>query len=174
VSTEAVTRPRTPARREFRPLQRLRAAAVSDVGARVTAYICGLIGWEILARAYDRVPGPVEVVRFLADEFERGVVWDNFAVTAERFFAGLGLALVAGVLLGLVMGMAPIARALLKDTLTVGLAIPAIIWAFLTALWFGFSWKAPVLTVAFSATPFVAINVLQGVQGTPRDLTRMA
>jgi sulfonate transport system permease protein len=78
------------------------------------------------------------------------------------------------VLLGLVMGMAPIARALLKDTLTVGLAIPAIIWAFLTALWFGFSWKAPVLTVAFSATPFVAINVLQGVQGTPRDLTRMA
>jgi ABC-type nitrate/sulfonate/bicarbonate transport system permease component len=174
VSTEAVTRPRTPARREFRPLQRLRAAAVSDVGARVTAYICGLIGWGILARAYDRVPGPVEVVRFLADEFERGVVWDNFAVTAERFFAGLGLALVAGVLLGLVMGMAPIARALLKDTLTVGLAIPAIIWAFLTALWFGFSWKAPVLTVAFSATPFVAINVLQGVQGTPRDLTRMA
>jgi len=156
------------------PLQRVRAAALSDAGARITAYICGLIGWVLLAGAYDRVPGPAEVVSFLADEIERGGVWDAFSVTAERFFIGLGIALVAGVLLGLVMGMVPIARSLLKDTLTVGLAIPAIIWAFLTALWFGFSWKAPVLTVAFSATPFVAINVLQGVQGTPRDLIRMA
>ncbi len=175
MNTEAVSRVETPReRRGMSPLQRLRAAALSDAGARITAYICGLIGWELLARAYDRVPGPAEVVRFLADEVERGGVWDAFSVTAERFFIGLGIALVAGVLLGLVMGMMPIARALLKDTLTVGLAIPAIIWAFLTALWFGFSWKAPVLTVAFSATPFVAINVLQGVQGTPRDLIRMA
>jgi ABC-type nitrate/sulfonate/bicarbonate transport system permease component len=174
VSTEAASRVEAPPRRELRPLGRLRAAATSDIAARITAYLCGLAGWQILSMAYDRVPGPAEVLRFMADEIERGGVWENFVVTAERFFAGLGIALVAGVVLGLLMGMIPIARALLKDTVTVNLAIPAIIWAFLTALWFGFSWKAPVLTVAFSATPFVAINVFQGVQGTPRDLTRMA
>jgi ABC-type nitrate/sulfonate/bicarbonate transport system permease component len=174
VSTEAASRVEAPPRRELRPLGRLRLAATSNIAARITAYLCGLVGWQILSMAYDRVPGPVEVLRFLADEIERGGVWENFALTAERFFAGLGIALVAGVVLGLLMGMIPIARALLKDTVTVNLAIPAIIWAFLTALWFGFSWKAPVLTVAFSATPFVAINVFQGVQGTPRDLTRMA
>lgn len=160
--------------RDLRLLRRLRDALLSNTGARITSYIFGLALWQLLGGLYERVPGPVEVVQFLVDEIGRGGVWDNFLLTAERFFAGLGIAFVAGVALGLAMGMWGFARALLKDTLTVGLAIPAIIWALLTALWFGFAWKAPVLTVALTATPFIAVNVLQGVQATPRDLLRMS
>ena len=147
---------------------------LSDVAARITSYVVFLLGWQILSALYDRVPGPVEVVDLLIDEFQRGVVWDNFSVTVDRFFTGLFFALIAGLVLGLLIGMWPLARALLKDTMTVGLAIPAIIWALLTALWFGFNWKAPVLTVALTATPFVAVNVTQGVQAVPRDLMRMS
>lgn len=160
--------------RGMRPLRRVLAALLSDAGARITSYVVALLAWQILAGIYDRVPGPVEVVRFLVDEVGRGGVWSNFLVTAERFFAGVGIAFVAGVALGLIIGMWPLARALLKDTMMVGLAIPAIIWALLTALWFGFAWKAPVLTVALTATPFVAVNVTQGVQAAPRDLIRMS
>jgi ABC-type nitrate/sulfonate/bicarbonate transport system permease component len=156
------------------PLRRVWGAVTSDIGARITSYIVFVLGWQILGALYDRVPGPIEVVDFLVEEFQRGAVWDNFYVTADRFFSGLALALVAGVILGLLIGMWPLARALLKDTMTVGLAIPAIIWALLTALWFGFAWKAPVLTVALTATPFIAVNVTQGVQAAPRDLTRMS
>jgi ABC-type nitrate/sulfonate/bicarbonate transport system permease component len=147
---------------------------LSDVGARITSYVVFVLGWQLLGALYDRVPGPIEVVEFLADEVQGGAVWDNFYVTADRFFTGLVIALVAGLVLGLAIGMWPLARALLKDTMTVGLAIPAIIWALLTALWFGFNWKAPVLTVALTATPFVAVNVTQGVQAVPRDLIRMS
>ena len=147
---------------------------LSDVAARITSYVVFLLIWQLLSALYDRVPGPVEVVDLLIDEFQRGVVWDNFSVTVDRFFTGLVVALVAGLVLGLLIGMWPLARALLKDTMTVGLAIPAIIWALLTALWFGFNWKAPVLTVALTATPFVAVNVTQGVQAVPRDLMRMS
>jgi NitT/TauT family transport system permease protein len=147
---------------------------LSDTGARITSYVVFLLGWQILGALYERVPGPVEVVDFLIDEIGRGGVWSNFVVTADRFFFGVLIAFVAGVALGLVIGMWPLARAMLKDTMMVGLAIPAIIWALLTALWFGFAWKAPVLTVALTATPFVAVNVAQGVQATPRDLTRMS
>jgi len=153
---------------------RVWAAVVSDTGARVTSYIVGLLAWQILGALYERVPGPIEVVQFLADEFASGDVWPNFYATADRFLWGLAIAIVAGVLFGLVIGMWPLARALLKDTMMVGLAIPAIIWALLTALWFGFAWKAPVLTVALTATPFVAVNVAQGVEATPRDLVRMS
>lgn len=155
-------------------LRRVLAGATSNTGARITSYLCFLVAWQLVSVAHDRVPGPVDVVRFLVEEVERGGVGSNFLVTAERFFAGLGIALVAGIALGLMIGMAPLVRALLKDTMMVGLAIPAIIWALLTALWFGFSWKAPVLTVALTATPFVAINVTQGVQATPRALIRMS
>jgi ABC-type nitrate/sulfonate/bicarbonate transport system permease component len=154
--------------------RRLRDAALSDAGARITAYIVFLLGWQILGSLYDRVPGPIEVVQFLIDEVQRGSVWPAFSITVERFFAGVAIAFVAGVALGIVIGLSPLARALLKDTMVVGLAIPAIIWALLTALWFGFAWKAPVLTVALTATPFVAVNVTQGVQAVPRDLLRMA
>ena len=147
---------------------------LSDIAARITSYVVFLLIWQLLSALYDRVPGPVEVVDLLIDEFQRGVVWDNFSVTVDRFFTGLFFALIAGLVLGLLIGMWPLARALLKDTMTVGLAIPAIIWALLTALWFGFNWKAPVLTVALTATPFVAVNVTQGVQAVPRDLMRMS
>lgn len=153
---------------------RLRAALLSNTGARVTAYLCGLVAWQIVGALYDRVPGPVEVARFLVEEFERGAVGPNFLVTAERFGAGVAIAFVGGVALGLLMGMWPFARALVKDTMMVGLAIPAIIWALLTALWFGFAWKAPVFTVALTALPFVAVNVTQGVEAAPRDLLRMS
>ena len=154
--------------------RRVLDALLSDIGARITSYVVFLLAWALLGSLYDRVPGPIEVVDILIDEFQRGVVWDNFSVTVDRFFTGLVLALVAGLALGLLIGMWPLARALLKDTMTVGLAIPAIIWALLTALWFGFNWKAPVLTVALTATPFVAVNVTQGVQAVPRDLVRMS
>ena len=176
MSTGAATRvePAAHQREGQRLLRRLRAILLSDVAARITSYVVFLLAWQILGSLYDRVPGPVEVVEFLVDEIGRGGVWSNFAVTAERFFAGVGIAFVAGVALGVIIGMWPLARALLKDTMMVGLAIPAIIWALLTALWFGFAWKAPVLTVALAATPFVAVNVTQGVQAAPRDLVRMS
>lgn len=171
----ATTAGRAAPARERVPLsRRVRDVLLSDVAARITSYVVFLLGWQILSALYDRVPGPVEVVDLMIDEFQRGVVWENFSVTADRFFTGLVFALVAGLALGLLIGMWPLARALLKDTMTVGLAIPAIIWALLTALWFGFNWKAPVLTVALTATPFVAVNVTQGVQAVPRDLVRMS
>src|SRR5215217_113769 len=112
-----------------RPIQRPRAtrfgarvwaAVVSDTGARVTSYVVGLLAWQIIGALYERVPGPIEVVQFLADEFESGDVWPNFYATADRFLWGLAIAFVAGVLLGLIIGMWPLARALLKDTMMVG------------------------------------------------------
>jgi ABC-type nitrate/sulfonate/bicarbonate transport system permease component len=176
VSTGAATRigPGARERRAVPLPRRVLRVLTSDTAARITSYLVFLIGWQILGSLYDRVPGPVEVVEFLVDEVQRGGVWSNFAVTAERFFAGVGIAFVAGVALGVIIGLSALARALLKDTMMVGLAIPAIIWALLTALWFGFSWKAPVLTVALAATPFIAVNVTQGVQAAPRDLIRMS
>ena len=176
MSTGTATRFERPVQRpqEMRFGARVRAVVVSDTGARLTSYVVGLLAWQIIGALYERVPGPIEVVQFLADEFANGDVWPNFYATADRFLWGLAIAFVAGVLLGLIIGMWPLARALLKDTMMVGLAIPAIIWALLTALWFGFAWKAPVLTVALTAAPFVAVNVAQGVEATPRDLVRMS
>jgi NitT/TauT family transport system permease protein len=41
-------------------------------------------------------------------------------------------------------------------------------------MWFGITWQAPVLTVAFTTFPFVAINVAQGVRAITPELKHMS
>src|SRR5690606_34876849 len=62
----------------------------------------------------------------------------------------------------------------LNDIVLVGLSIPAIIWAFLTVLWFGLGGQTAVVATVLAATPFVSVNVTKGVMGISRDLRDMS
>jgi ABC-type nitrate/sulfonate/bicarbonate transport system permease component len=146
----------------------------SDPGARLTSYVAGLLLWLALDALFERVPGPVEVVGRLVEEFGRGEVFGNFWDTILRFFIGVAVATVIGIAVGVIMGLSPLGRAFFEGPVLVGLSIPAVIWAFLTVMWFGFGWQAPVSAVILSALPFVAVNVNQGVRGVSRDLRDMS
>ncbi|MPZ73591.1 MAG: ABC transporter permease subunit [Nitriliruptorales bacterium] len=146
----------------------------TDLAARLSSYVFGLLLWIVLAMAFERVPGPDEVVVRLVQEFQLGQVFGHFGTTMFRFGLGLLVAAVGGIAIGVLMGLSPISRAFFESPVLVGLSIPAIIWAFLTVMWFGFGWKAPVTTVALSALPFVAVNVAKGVLGVSRDLRDMS
>ena len=87
---------------------------------------------------------------------------------------GLVAAFVIGAALGIALGSSPFVRTLLQDVMLVFLALPAVIWAFLTVMWFGLGWEAPVYTVVLSAVPFVAVNVAQGVRAVSPELHRMS
>ena len=153
---------------------RLRAVLTSDIGARVTFYVVSLLFWIALAVLFERVPSPVEVVQSLAEEFRRNEVFGTFADTMFRFAVGVALATVVGILGGVLMGLSQLSRAFLESPVLVGLSIPAMIWAFLTVMWFGFGHLSPISTTFLTAVPFVVINVAQGVQGVSRDLRDMS
>ncbi len=53
-------------------------------------------------------------------------------------------------------------------------AIPAVIWALLTTMWFGFGWLTPVVTVFLSGLPFVVVNIAKATRAVPADLVMMA
>lgn len=154
----------------------------STWGVRITAYIVFLAGWQILSMIVPRVPGPGPVFLFLWTEVTggphggvvRGQFAEHFVVTLQRFSLGLIIAVVSGTALGIVIGSSSFARALLNDTLLVFLALPAIIWALLTTMWFGIGPRAPIYTTALTAAPFVAVNVAQGVRAITPDLHRMS
>ncbi|MGZ8567100.1 MAG: ABC transporter permease [Actinomycetota bacterium] len=154
----------------------------SDAFARLASYLFLLLVWQLAALYEDRFPGPIEVVGFLWIEVTagshggvvRGEFLEHFWATLPRFSLGIAISLVLGVVTGVVIGGSKLAEALLKDTLLVLLALPAIIWAFLTQMWFGLGDDAVVITTFLSAFPFVAVNVAQGVQAIPRDLRRMS
>jgi ABC-type nitrate/sulfonate/bicarbonate transport system permease component len=156
------------------PLGRIGAFARSDRGAQLASVLTGLAFWQFVGMRYERIPTPAEVAEFFWSQATSGVLWAAFANTLDGFFVGLGIALVVGVALGLALGLSSIVRALLGDIVVVGLAVPGVIWALLVILWFGFSFKAPVAAVALTATPFIAVQVAQGVRGTSRDLMRMS
>jgi len=154
----------------------------SPIGAQVTAAVVFIGAWQLLTLIAPRVPGPVEVVNFLFVEITggshggivRGQFFEHFAITLQRFSLGLFLGFVSGLLVGILIGSSTLARALLNDTVLVLLTMPAFVWAFLTTMWFGITWQAPVLTVAFASFPFVAINVAQGVRAIAPELKHMS
>ena len=154
----------------------------SDLFARLASYLFLLAVWQLVAVYEDRFPGPAEVFGFLWIEVTggrhggvvRGEFLEHFAATLPRFSLGIAISMVLGVMTGVVIGGSKLAEALLKDTLLVLVALPAIIWAFLTQMWLGLGDTAVVVTTFLSAFPFVAVNVIQGIQAIPRDLRRMS
>lgn len=161
---------------------RIRRALTSDWGARITFYIALLIAWQLLAWQVERMPAPGETFAFLYTEFTggshggvvTGEVWEHFLVTLQRFSIGLAFGFLIGVILGIAIGSFHFVRSLINDVMLVFLALPAVIWAFLTVMWFGLGWEAPVYTVILATIPFVAVNVAQGVRAVSPELHRMS
>lgn len=160
----------------------VRRAVLSDVGARIASYLFLLVVWQLVSWYEDRFPGPAEVFGFLWIEVStgrhggivRGQFLEHFAATLPRFGLGIAISMALGIATGVLIGASRLAEALFKDTLLVLLALPAIIWAFLTQMWLGLGDDAVVITTFLSAFPFAAVNVVQGVQAIPRDLRRMS
>lgn len=161
---------------------RLRRTLRSDRGATWTAAIAFVVSWQMLTLVAPRVPGPWDVIKIMFIEMtggdygsvRRGEFWGHYGHTLQRYGAGLAIGFTGGILVGALIGSSQIVRALINDTVLVLLALPAFVWAFLTTMWFGIGWQAPVLTVAFTAFPFVAVNVAQGVRAIAPDLRNMS
>lgn len=164
------------------PLAALGRLLRSDLFARLASYVFLLLVWQLIALYEVRFPGPAEVFAFLWIEVSggahggvvRGQFLEHFAATLPRFGSGIAISIVLGVVIGVVIGGSRLAEALLKDTLLMLVALPAIIWAFLTQMWLGMGDNAVVITTLLSAFPFVAVNVVQGIQAIPRELRRMS
>lgn len=154
----------------------------SSWGARIASYVAFIVVWQVVASSVARVPAPWETVEFIWTELTGGNLggvvhgeWaEHLSATFVRFSAGLAIALVFGVVIGVAVGSSGFMRAFLSDVLLVFLALPAIIWAFLTVMWFGLGWEAPVYTVALSAAPFIAVNISHGVRAVSPELHTMS
>lgn len=143
-------------------------------GASLAAALLFLVLWQFVGSVSDRIPGPVPVVNAAIGEIERGEFFYNFIISMQRFGIGMALSIVVGVAIGIAIGSSQMFDDLFGDVNLVGLAVPAIIWALLCAMWFGFSDTAPIVTVVLSAVPFVVVNVAAGARSVPPALLEMS
>ncbi|BBX67653.1 ABC transporter permease [Mycolicibacterium psychrotolerans] len=142
--------------------------------AVVAAVATILAAWQLAVILGNRVPSLSESVARLGSEAAIGELWGNLAISMNRFVLGLAAALVVGAALGVLMGLSRLADLAFSDLTAAGLAIPAVIWALLTTMWFGFGWLTPVVTVFLSGLPFVVVNIAKATRAVPADLVLMA
>ena len=138
--------------------------------------------WQWITFVNTRVPGIGEIISFLIVEMTggshggalRGEFWEPLRLSLQRYGIGLAIGIPAGGAVGLLIGASSWARGLVNDTVLVLLALPAVVWAFLASLWFGFTSEGPIVAVVLTVIPFVAVNLGAGVRSIDRNLIDMS
>src|SRR4051812_33597354 len=168
-----------------RPTHGVLAFLRRDVVARWTARLALLGLWQLAGVLSPRFPTPVQTFDILVREFRAPFEGDEWSVVNNQLVQNLwislsrtGLALVYVILIGVPVGYAMArwwrVQAFFTDVVTVGIALPAYMWALLGVMWFGFGFRAPVFCAVVSATPGLIIHVQQGAMAIRRDLRDMS
>jgi sulfonate transport system permease protein len=157
------------------PAWRRQLRGQTSSAVAIAAALLTIVGaWQLAVVIGDRIPSPAQTLDSLFAEAAIGELWQNLAISMNRFALGLVLALIVGAAIGVWMGSSRWADLAFSDLTAAGLAIPAVIWALLTTMWFGFGWLTPVVTVFLSGLPFVVVNIAKATRAVPADLVLMA
>jgi NitT/TauT family transport system permease protein len=93
--------------------------------------------------------------------------------TLLRIIIGFGIAFILGLVIGVIMGISRYWERFFSDYVTVGITIPSLAWAVIGVLWLGIHYLTPVFSAVMIATPYVMVNVWEGVKNVDKDLVDM-
>jgi len=146
------------------------------VGPPAICVVLGAALWQVMAVALHSplVPGVPEIGAEFARIASNGLLLPQIAATLERVALGFALAFALALGAGLAMGRSSLARRFLEPAVLIGLTVPGLVWALLCVIWFGVSLANPIVAVALSAAPAMALTVAQGVRAVDADLIEMA
>lgn len=141
---------------------------------RIVFYVGLLVAWELASGPDYLFPGPGRVAVALWEGIRDGSYLHATLVSFRRLFIGYGIAAVAGILLGLVIGRVKWLDETLGSLLVGIQSIPSICWLPLALVWFGLNEKAIAFVVVIGAFLAITIGTDAGVKGVPPTLLRAA
>jgi ABC-type nitrate/sulfonate/bicarbonate transport system permease component len=132
-------------------------------------------GWELYADlgGIDQflLPAPSDVASSLWTD--RGLLWDNFTVTAGEVLLGIAVSVAAGVLLAVAIHLSRTLRRATYPLLVASQTIPIVIVAPLLVAWLGYD-LAPKLAIVGLICFFpVVVTTLDGLAGVDPDLRKL-
>jgi NitT/TauT family transport system permease protein len=132
--------------------------------------------WEIVGRLDLMLlfPPLSEVLVALGDVFTSPSFAKAARITVLCYLAGLGLAIVFGVGLGLLMGLVPMADRLLNMWVNIFLSAPLSALVPVIMILFGMGAPTVIVTVFMFAAWIIALDTRAGVQHAPPSLLEMA
>jgi sulfonate transport system permease protein len=120
------------------------------------------------------LPAPSRVAEAGATLAERGEIFHDIAVSAERAFAGLAIGGAVGFVLGLLNGLFPPCSRLFDSTLQMVRNVPHLALIPLVILWFGIGEPARLFLVAGGVLFPIYINTYHGVRNVDAGLIEMS
>lgn len=113
---------------------------------------------------------PSEIAGTLWQMFATGSIWAPLGVSAAAFAVGLGLAILAGLPLGILLGRSNTLNAMLDPFITAFNATPRLVFLPLLMLWFGLGLWSKVAIVFLGALFPLLINTYEGVRNADKLL----
>jgi NitT/TauT family transport system permease protein len=117
------------------------------------------------------MPSPIVVAGSVKDLLTTDLM--HVGITLARLASAIAFALVAGVAIGMLMGVTKKIGPYIRSLVIIDTGIPALSWMLVAVFWF----KDPESRIFFILTvillPFYALNVYEGLRSIPRDWVDM-
>jgi ABC-type nitrate/sulfonate/bicarbonate transport system permease component len=131
----------------------------------------GLAVFALILEAIPRIglvpaaylPPTSQIIETFAAQLKRPAFWTAFGDTLTTWATGLSIAVVAGVVIGVVVGSVPLLRAITASTVEFLRPIPSVALIPLAVLLYGTGMKSTLLLVVYASFWQVLVQVLHGV-----------
>ncbi len=142
-----------------------------DRGSRAMLGVVGLLGFAALLEVAPRIglvpveyaPPTSQIARAFVDQLQRPEFWDALQSTLRTWLTGLGIAVAAGFIVGVVIGGVPLLRAATASTIEFLRPIPSVALIPLAVILYGTGMRATLLLVVYASFWQVLVQVLHGV-----------
>ena len=157
------------------------AHAIRSVGFRAGSIVVLLALWWMAARLVhdpEVLPGPAMIGETIAHDLthpgpEGESAYLHIGITLARIFVAFLASMLAGIAIGLTMGLSRWVERALLAVIPLMLTIPTILMVFLAVMWFGFSEAGGLIAVMAVVTPYVAVTIFEGAKAMDKSLIEM-
>jgi NitT/TauT family transport system permease protein len=157
------------------------SAGLRNFGLRAGSIVVLILLWWIAAKLMhdpEVLPGPGVIAATIYDDLttpgpENISAFFHIGLTLARIFVAFIASMLAGIGIGLAMGLSRVLEQALLAVIPLMLTMPTILMVFLAVMWFGFSEAGGLIAVMAVVTPYVAVNIFEGTRAMDKSLAEM-
>jgi NitT/TauT family transport system permease protein len=157
------------------------ASRLKSIALRVGSLVAlVLLWWAASAAMKDSqiLPAPLAVARTIVTDFntpgpEAESAYYDVGITLVRIFVAFSVSMLAGIGIGLAMGLNRLCERSLLTLIPLMLTTPTILMVFVAIMWFGYSEAGALVAVMAVVTPTVVVNTFEGTKAMDKSLIGM-
>lgn len=155
--------------------------AVKNIGLRLASIVVLLLLWAAAARLMNDpevLPKPLVIAETMVEDLttlgpQQKPGYFHIGLTLARIFIAFTASMLAGIGIGLAMGLSSVLQRALLAIIPLMLTMPTILMVFLAVMWFGFSEAGGLVAVMAVVTPYVAVNIFEGAKAMDKSVIDM-